>query len=58
MRRLLLIKESRSEHAKLVRRLTGTNGFRDKRISFLPPRFMQCIGTSLTKDNLVLIAYD
>lgn len=51
------MRESRTEHAKMVRRRTGSNDFRDKQVSFLPPCVMQCIGTFLTKDNLLAICY-
>lgn len=53
-----LIHEARTEHAKTVRRLTGTNGFRDKEWLLRQGCLMQCIGTSLTTDNMVLITYD
>lgn len=50
-----LIHEARTEHAKAVRRQTGTNDFRDKEWHLRQGRFMQCIGTSLTTDNLIVI---
>ena len=53
MREVLLIREERTEHAKAVRRATGTNDFRDKRISFQKAVTMPCISTILCKDNLV-----
>lgn len=48
-----LIRESRTEHAKAVRRATGTNDFRDKCVNLVPGAVMPCIGTILCKDNLV-----
>ena len=42
-----LIHEARTEHAKAVRRLTGTNDFRDKEWHLRQGCVMQCVGTSL-----------
>ena len=53
-----LINEARTEHAKAVRRLTGTNDFRDKEWYLRHGCVMQCVGTSLTTDNLIAICYD
>ena len=53
-----LIHEARTEHAKAVRRLTGTNDFRDKEWHLRQGCVMQCVGTSLTTDNLIAICYD
>ena len=53
-----LIHEARTEHAKSVRRLTGANDFRDKEWYLRQGCWMQCIGTSLTTDNLIAICYD
>ena len=53
-----LIHEARTEHAKAVRRLTGTNDFRDKEWHLRQGCVMQCIGTFLTTDNLIAICYD
>lgn len=50
-----LIHEARTEHAKVVRRLTGTNDFRDKEWHLRQGCLMQCIGTFLTIDNLIAI---
>ena len=58
MYRTLLIHEARTEHAKAVRRRTGTNDFRDKEVHLRHGIVMQCIGTFLTKDNLITIEYD
>ena len=55
---IYLIHEARTEHAKAVRRLTGTNDFRDKEWHLRQGYVMQCVGTSLTTDNMVLIIYD
>lgn len=51
------MRERRTEHAKMVRRKTGTNDFRDKQASLLPPDVMQCIGTFLTAGNLIAVCY-
>ena len=48
----------RTEHAKAIRRQTGTNNFRDKEVQFREGDTMQCIGTFLTKDNLLTICYE
>lgn len=53
MRDILLIQETRTEHAKTVRRQTGSNDFRDKEIHLRKSDVMQCVGTFLTKDNLL-----
>lgn len=58
MYRVLLIRESRTEHAKMVRKLTGTNDFRDKRIDLLGGGIIPCIGTTLTTDNLLTQCYE
>ena len=53
-----LIHECRTEHAKAVLRLTGTNDFRDKEWHLRQGYVMQCIGTFLTTDNLIAMIYD
>ena len=53
-----LIHEARTEHAKAVCRLTGTNDFRDKEWHLRQGCVMQCIGTFFTTDNLIAICYD
>lgn len=53
-----LIHEARTEHAKAVRRLTGSNNFRDKVWHLHQGCLMQCVGTSLTTDNLIVICYE
>lgn len=53
-----LIYEARTEHAKAVRRLTGTNDFRDKVWHLRQGCLMQCVGTSLTTDNLIAICFE
>lgn len=58
MRNIYLIHEARTEHAKAVRRRTGTNDFRDKEWHLRQGCWMQCIGTFLTTDNLIAICYD
>ena len=58
MRNIYLIHEARTEHAKAVRRRTGTNDFRDKEWHLRSGRMMQCIGTFLTTDNLIAICYE
>ena len=58
MRNIYLIHESRTEHAKAVRRHTGTNDFRDKEWHLRQGCIMQCIGTFLTTDNLMTILYE
>ncbi len=58
MRNIYLIHEARTEHAKAVRRRTGTNDFRDKEWHLRSGHMMQCIGTFLTTDNLIAICYE
>lgn len=58
MRKILLMRESRTEHAKWQRRMTGTNNFRDKCVSLLVANVMQCVGTFLTTDNLLTLCYE
>lgn len=53
-----LIHEARTEHAKAVRRLIGTNDFRDKEWHLRKGCLMQCIGTFLTTDNLIVLCYE
>ena len=53
MIKILAIHEARTEHAKEVRKQTGTNDYRDKAIFFRDSFLMQCIGTFRTKDNLL-----
>lgn len=53
-----LIHEARTEHAKAVRRSTGTNAFRDKKWHLRQGCLMQCIGTFLTTDNLITMIYE
>lgn len=58
MLRVLLIHEARTEHAKAVRRLTGTNDYRDKEWHLCLGNVMQCLGTFLTTDNLLCLCYE
>lgn len=55
---MLAIHEARTEHAKEVRKQTGTNDYRDKAIFFRDNHLMQCIGTFHTKDNLLAFRYE
>lgn len=55
---MLAIHEARTEHAKEVRKQTGTNDYRDKAIFFRDSFLMQCIGTFHTKDNLLAFRYE
>ena len=57
MLRVLLIHRQRTEHARMVRRLTGTNLFTDKDVLFVGGGIMACIGTTLTIDNLLCLEY-
>lgn len=47
----------RTEHAKLIRRVTGTNLFTDK-VWSVGDGIAPCIGTTLSRYNLVLLEYD
>lgn len=47
----------RTEHAKLIRRATGTNLFTDK-VWSVGDGIAPCIGTTLSRYNLVLLEYD
>lgn len=58
MRNLHLIREARTEHAKAMRRRTGTNDFRDKEWHLRPGVTMQCLGTFLTTDHLIALIYE
>ena len=58
MIKILAIHEARTEHAKEVRKQTGTNDYRDKSIFFRDSFLMQCIGTFQTKDNLIAFRYE
>ena len=58
MIKILAIHEARTEHAKEVRKQTGTNDYRDKAILFRDSFLMQCIGTCHTKDNLIAFRYE
>lgn len=58
MQRIYLTQEYRTEHAKAVRRATGTNRFRDKRRRLRPGSVMPCVGACLTADNLVAQVYE
>ena len=58
MIKILAIHEARTEHAKEVRKQTGTNDYRDKAILFRDSLLMQCIGTFHTKDNLLAFCYE
>ena len=58
MIKVLAIHEARTEHAKEVRKLTGTNDYRDKSIFFRDSPLMQCIGPFQTKDNLLAFSYE
>ena len=58
MIKILAIHEARTEHAKEVRKQTGTNDYRDKSIFFRESFLMQCIGTFQTKDNLLAFRYE
>ena len=53
----ILFRECRTEHAKAVRRATGTNDFRDKTIATMPPLVMPALCTMATSDNLVMEIY-
>ena len=57
MRRVLLVYEHRTEHAKAVWRRTGSNDFRDKQMDLRIREVMQCLGTFFTADNLVAIEF-
>ena len=52
------LRRVRTEHAKMVRRLTGTNLFQDKDFEPCHFAYMPTIPTSVHIDNLVLIEYD
>ena len=65
MIKILAIQEARTEHAKEVRRQTGTNDYRDKAIFFRDNDLMQCIGSyisnaisSIAKDFMIIIKYE
>ena len=58
MIKVLAIHEARTEHAKEVRKHTGTNDYGDKAILFRASFLMQCIGTFHTKDNLIAFSYE
>lgn len=58
MLRVLLIHEVRTAHAKAVRRLTGTNDYRDKEWHLRHGTVMQCLGTFLTTDNHLCLCYE
>ena len=58
MIKILAIHEARTAHAKEVRKRTGSNDYRDKAIFFRESHLMQCIGASLTKDNLLAFSFD
>lgn len=58
MIKILAIHEARTEHAKEVRKQTGTNDYRDKAIFFRDNHLMQCIGTFHTKDNLLAFSFE
>lgn len=58
MIKILAIHEARTEHAKKVRKQTGTNDYRDKTIFFRDNHLMQYIGTFHTKDNLLAFSYE
>ena len=53
MFRYLQMHEARTAHARMVRRLTGTNDYRDKEIHFRMCGFTQCLSTSQVIDNMV-----
>ena len=58
MIKILAIHEAKTEHAKEVRKQTGTNNYSDKAIFFRDSFLMQCIGTFHTKDNLLAFRYE
>lgn len=47
----------RTEHAKAVRRRTGTNDFQDKEWVLVTDGIIRCIGTTLTKDNAICVVF-
>ena len=58
MHGVLLVYEHRTEHAKAVRRRTGSNDFRNKQWVLRIREVMQCVGTCFTADNLVAIEFE
>ena len=52
------LRRVRTEHAKAVRRLTGTNLIQDKVFEHAPFDYIPPIPTSIHIDNLILIEYD
>lgn len=51
------IHEVRTEHARAVRRATGTNDFRDKEWRIRGGQVMQCLSSTLTHDNFIALEY-
>lgn len=49
-----LFREVRTEHAKSVRRATGTNDFRDKEIFVYAAIVMPTVCATLASDNLLM----
>lgn len=56
--RLTMMRRERTEHAKAVRRQTGTNGFADKQLTTSKERWSGTITASQSKDNLLLVEYE
>ena len=52
------IRRVRTEEAKRIRRLTGTNPFQAKRFEIAPYDYAPCITCSPTLDNLLLIEHN
>ena len=52
-----MFREVRTEHAKAVRRATGTNDFRDKEAAFYAPFVMPAICQTLAGDNMIMEVY-
>ena len=48
----------RTEEAKRIRRLTGTNPFQAKRIEVAPYDYAPTVTCSPCIDNLILVEYD
>ena len=54
---VMVSKEVRTDESKELRKLTGTNDFRGKKIEFREQDFANTITTSLTKDHLLKMDY-
>ena len=53
-----ILRRVRTEEAKIIRRLTGTNPFQSKQMEIAPYNYAPLITTSPVLDNLLLIEYD